>query len=793
MLFLPLHGCKNGEQVILLFSWVDGLTHTATELLLYSPCALQVENDDGIWLRLSQDSVSKYCDSDTEAWTLAVGLSGRMFLAAEGDSSYMSQLVDSKTPEVKKASAFPTAASVFGTAQQPVFSSPVPPVFQFGSSKPVKLQFGSQESVGQPSSPTAGPFKFGPTNSINGKNDKATEDAKPKMAAVQKFGGVLKARVPPRFSRRRRRSQSPVEGEKQETEEQSKDEGEEKSSVESSQEEKEEEKAALIVAKSAPVAKQALSPAVAECQRAIFAAFLWQENLVYDAMASATFLKFRPELAKELRQAPVNKEAEKEEEKAGGEEDVASPEKREMAAPEGREKREIAAPEGREIAPPAGGEESDAAVKEVEKVTAQESDEASDEKVVTNENDQEKVATKDSGTAGEWVTPKSSTTTVMEEVETVKPLLPPTLSHLVTFWDEISGKVTESSSLPFPSPKVPGVAQELQGRYEREKREIEKRKKDKDKKAPAPAGGGSTVCELCDQSFPDPVTYHMKDMHPGCGKHANGWGYNSRGTFCSGWAGNCGDGGRGGSTWYLLCKDCHARYMAMKDDARKKMVKSVPFPKAKTRKPGKPRNLPVISAIQGMIQNAKFLLEISRSCDSAPPTPQQKSPSVSELSVGGGDLLRQSSTPLVENVPPMDKPSSLPRDVRVDTANTSSEATLVNPVKRPPYFRSVSEAVRPADAPLPKTADSTDDTPVFIQPIPEEPSDHPGSFMLKPSRNLRQLIYKRSRSNPDNKDMGYRRVIAFVSSYHDLDGLRVSMKQSMRVAGVRAFAMEVSC
>ena len=80
-------------------------------------------------------------------------------------------------------------------------------------------------------------------------------------------------------------------------------------------------------------------------------------------------------------------------------------------------------------------------------------------------------------------------------------------------------------------------------RYEQEKKEIEKRKKDKDKKVSAPVGGGSTMCELCDQSYPDPVTYHMKDMHPGCGKHANGWGYNSRGTFCSGWAGNCGDGG----------------------------------------------------------------------------------------------------------------------------------------------------------------------------------------------------------------------------------------------------------
>ena len=726
---------------------------------------LQVENDDGIWLKLSPESVGKYCDSDTEAWTLAVGLSGRMFLAAEGDYSYTSQLADKKTPEVKKA-VFPTAASVFGTTQQSVFSSPappvfggppVPPVFQFGTSKPVKLQFGSSQE-GEPSS-TPGPFKFGSVSSTDGGKGKPIEGGKMKFAA-DKFAGGPKARVHPRFSRRRRRSESPIDSSKPEVAEEPKEEVEEKSSAESSHEEKEEDQQP---AKPAPVAKQALSPAVAECQRAIFAAFLWQESLVYDAMASATFLKFSPDLTKELRRDPVIKEEE-------GEEEGEKPPKAED---------DSQGPEEREIAPPAGGEED-------EWISVKDSDIANESEFViakeSSTKDPDSVASARNKSEG---TPPTA-------AKPLPPLLPPTLSHLVTFWDEISGKVTESSSLPFPSPKVPGLAQELQSRYEQEKKEIEKRKKDKDKKAPAPAGGGSTMCELCDQSFPDPVTYHMKDLHPGCGKHANGWGYNSRGTFCSGWAGNCGDGGRGGSTWYLLCKDCHSRYMAMKDDAKKKMVKSVPMPKAKTRKPGKPRNLPVISAIQGMIQNAKFLLEISRSCDSAPPTPQMKSPSVSELSSRGGDLLRQSSTPLVENIPSMDKSSNLPREVGVDSANTSSESTLTDPAKRPVYFRSVSEAVRPAEMPSQKTsADCLDDTPVFSQQLQEESSDQTSPFMLKPSRNLRQLIYKRSRSSPDNKDMGYRRVMAFVSSYHDLDGLRVSMKQSMRVAGVRTFAMEV--
>ena len=528
-------------------------------------------------MKLSKESVTKYCDSDTEAWTLAVGLSGRMFLASEGDVSYVPQMIDTKTPEVKKAAVFPTAASVFGTSQQSVFGSSVPPVFQFGSSKPVKLQFGSQD-LPQVSPPPTKPFKFGSsTSSADGAGKGNDKEEVKKKSTSEKVRGISRLRI-----RRRRKSQSPVEDAKVEANEDTKEEV--KNLEDSSPEEKDEVKPPES-AKTPSILKQALSPAVAECQRAIFAAFLWQENLVYDAMASATYLKFRPELTKGLQQ-------DKEETEKG-------------------EERRFKRPEGG-----SAGEGGNA------------------------------------GVEGETSKPLSG------ETEELSPALPPTLRHLVTFWDEISTKVTESSSLPFPSPKVPSLAQELQSRYEQEKKEIEKRKKDKDKKVLAPAGGGSTVCELCDQSYPDPVTYHMKDMHPGCTKHANGWGYNSRGTFCSGWAGNCGDGGRGGSTWYLLCKDCHARYIAMKDDAKKKTIKSIPMPKVKTKKPGKPRNLPVISAIQGMIQNAKFLLEISRSCDSAPPTPQLKSPSVSELTPEVGDLVRQTSSPLVDTVLASDKSDS---------------------------------------------------------------------------------------------------------------------------------------
>jgi E3 ubiquitin-protein ligase MYCBP2 len=45
--------------------------------------------------------------------------------------------------------------------------------------------------------------------------------------------------------------------------------------------------------------KEAITPSVAECLRAVFAAFLWHEGIVHDAMACASFLKFHPGLPKQ--------------------------------------------------------------------------------------------------------------------------------------------------------------------------------------------------------------------------------------------------------------------------------------------------------------------------------------------------------------------------------------------------------------------------------------------------------------------------------------------------------------
>jgi len=778
-----------------------------------------------------------------------VGPSGRIFLAMEGDDSYQSQVIDTQQPPEAPKNAFPTAAQVFGTSQKSIFGTPIippPPPFHFGGAKPLKLQFGAEQPQGL--------FKF-----TSGKKDeqKATqgkesqESEKPKETekikeeakgqesppdkpsfSVGSMGPGRSSRSPRWVRRRssRSRSVSPTDESKK-----------------GGQEKKEKEKAPSPEAepelpKVIPVQpKQALSPAVAECQRAIFAAFLWQEGLVHDAMASASYLKFHSELTKEMGCDPIRRKKEEEKEKAlkegkgeKGEEKAAKKEeevakeerppgekkmepakegekeeekgenKNEEEVGKGEEKKEEEVGGGEkeeeeEVATegkPQGGQEKEEPGKEGEKEATQKEGEKEEEEDGKKKGVGKKDGEEDKEKRGEMKidekpeampeSPKVPVLTLSEESEPTSKLLslPPTLNHLVTFWDEMSTKILDNVSLPFPPPKVPVLAQELQKRYEEEKKEIEKRKKEKDKKVAPPAGGGgSTVCELCDQSFQDPVTYHMKESHPGCGKHASGWGYNSRGTFCSGWAGNCGDGGRGGSTWYLMCKDCHSKYLALKDEAKKKAVKSIPLPKMKTRKPGKPRSLPVISAVQGMIQNAKFLLEISHSSETQK---QPLTPSSAQ------DFFRMASIP-------EDRSSSL----RQDRRQVSFEMPPVfekapSAIQRPAFFRSVSMAVGTEKlSPKRTQSDSGEEespqVPKQLTLDEAAPQDVPdmGSLMLKPSKNLRRLMYNRSRQCQESKETGYGRVLMFVLHYHDLDGLRVSMKQAMRVAGIRTFAMEV--
>ena len=204
--------------------------------------------------------------------------------------------------------------------------------------------------------------------------------------------------------------------------------------------------------------------------------------------------------------------------------------------------------------------------------------------------------------------------------------LPVTLQYLVYFWEELSTATQKvvSQNLILPSPAVLAKVKKPE---KKDKKEGEREKKSKKKKEVKPAGGGGrgnlfgeaagglfgggdreTMCELCGGMYPHPVTYHMRQAHPGCGRHAGGQGYNSGGNFCGGWAGNCGDGGIGGSTWYLMCDRCREKYLrekrqALKEKSKKSKKKSTTIKQSSIMQVMEPHIV--------MKSNALFLLELA--------------------------------------------------------------------------------------------------------------------------------------------------------------------------------------
>ena len=632
--------------------------------------SLQVENDDGIWLKLSNDSIKIFCSTEVESWTLAVAHNSQVYLD-------QAQTVDS-TPQVFTQQAFPTAAAVFSTPPQ---KSICGTSFQL---KNQKLEFD-----GEIEEPMKSPLlKFG-FQTAEGKQ-------KGKSASHSK--------------------RASKEGE------QEKESGPE---VEKS----------LPFPPASPN-KQALTSDIAECQRAVYAAFLWQEGLVHDAIVSASYLKFHPELSKEMNTEQNIKEGKMPQLEKGN--------KRKQEEDEEEWEWE--------------GDVDNACRTEVEDTQQRADDTGSKDLAKTIE---------------ESTKAPSLMLTNMSDTRLSVPTLPPTLSHLVTFWDEISIQVLNNSSIPFPHPKAPAFVLEQENQCDKDK--VMQTQIEAKRKTGQQADEWSTICELCDKVYPNPVTYHMKEVHPGCGEYGIEWGYNSEGTYLSGWAGNCGDGGQNKSTWYLMCKYCHSKYLSIKKEVESKAMRLIPLPNV--RKPGKAHTFPVQSAVQGMIQNAMFLLEIC---------PVENPATISE------------------DVPPhgllsVYKQSSYPGNadrLAQNTMNLPWEKS--NTEQWPGYFRSVSFADKSSKSPsaLRSKNDDTSEESFPHQQTTDSaisaPDQHATTpLVTKPSYFLAQLVHNRSKCSAEDKEVIYMKVLDFVLQYHDLNGLRITMKQSMRVAGVRAYAMEV--
>lgn len=363
--------------------------------------------------------------------------------------------------------------------------------------------------------------------------------------------------------------------------------------------------------------KEAISPSVAECLRAVFAAFLWHEGIVHDAMACASFLKFHPSLPKQgalvvTRQAVIQ---------------TTDKQKQEQKARQRHSVEVINAGNYLYIQPST----VEALTRSAANANANRN--RKKQKTVIKEEVQENVKL-DS----------------LPEFQTVA-VLPPALKSLVFLWEELSTNclqtIEQRSVLPSPISQIQtmklGKRPEKRPREDKAKEREKKNSRKKKEWKPVGRGNGGevlggiereTICELCGMMFPHPVTYHMKMMHPGCGWHAGGKGYNSGGNYCIGWAGNCGDGGIGGSSWYLICDTCRDKYLrARKLKLAKKFLTGMTKKKNASAKVVSPVSSPSGNETHIIMKNnAMFLLDLASASGLNIPK-QQRRPSQTLSSV----------------------------------------------------------------------------------------------------------------------------------------------------------------
>lgn len=290
--------------------------------------------------------------------------------------------------------------------------------------------------------------------------------------------------------------------------------------------------------------KEALSPSVAESLRAVFAAFLWHEGIVHDAMACASFLKFHPTLPKEGATVVTRHNA------------THPLEKRTQELT-----KEERARQRHSVEVSNAGNYLHIQPSTLESLTRSAANASANRSRnrKLNETIKEDVTTDSTG----------------YQTQTIS-VLPPALKCLVYLWEELTtncmAAITQQmfASTPTHVNKSKKYEKMCSSKDRDRDRDRDKVDKDKDKniaiekeckkkkKKPVvknyldeiglssflqSANERETLCELCGECFPHPVTYHMKQSHPGCGHHSGSKGYNSGGNYCLGWAGNCGEGG----------------------------------------------------------------------------------------------------------------------------------------------------------------------------------------------------------------------------------------------------------
>nr|XP_055071395.1 E3 ubiquitin-protein ligase MYCBP2 isoform X16 [Misgurnus anguillicaudatus] len=558
-------------------------------------------------------------------------------------------------------------------------------------------------------------------------------------------------------------------------------------------------------------AKQAMSPSVAECARAVFAAFLWHEGIVHDAMACSSFLKFNPELTKE--HAPIRNSLSCQQGFDEKENKLKN-----------RHSLEISSALNMFNISPHGPDISKMGSINKNKVLSMLKEPPLPEKCEDGKSD----------AVSYEVTSHSSMRS--------KSILPLTLQHLVAFWEDISMATIKAATqnMIFPSPGSSAILKKKENEKDSKKTKKEKKKKEKAEVRPRGnlfgemaqlAMGGpekDTICELCGESHPYPVTYHMRQAHPGCGRYAGGQGYNSIGHFCGGWAGNCGDGGIGGSTWYLVCDRCREKYLREKQTAAREKVKQS---RKKPLQVKTPRALPTMEAHQVIRANALYLLSLSSAAEPNllchhPPKPfHTQLPSLKEgvseeLPNKMGCLYLQTlARQHTENFGGYQDDNLFQDEMRyLRSTSVPAPYISVTPDACPNVFEepgSNMKSMPPSLETSPITDSDTGKRTVFQRSYSVVASEYDkqhsasparvkavprrrvhsgdaevGSSLLRhPSPELSRLISAHGSLSKGERNFQWP-VLAFVIQHHDLEGLEVAMKHALRKSACRVFAME---
>ncbi|XP_033631426.1 E3 ubiquitin-protein ligase MYCBP2-like isoform X2 [Asterias rubens] len=618
-------------------------------------------------------------------------------------------------------------------------------------------------------------------------------------------------------------------------------------------------------------AQAAIATSVAECARCVFAAFLWHEGLVHDAMACASFLKFNPHLGKQTSHQPKDPQREAKlknrhsmdfskslndgmffSETRNSNRDVLNQNEADLPTSPGP----VISGEQREHvqdiakAPIEESPKSTPALQHLAEKLAKASPLSSpkhspkhfpkgspsrspkvrkqqgtvlikgENGVSSSDSDQRERA---SSTGADSVNHRNA----VRDSESLKPpmeaqlpsILPVTLKFLLSFWEELTQATINIASqqlvLPSPAPITKSRSRIESKSRDKEKDPKGKKRRDKSVRggrgnlfgeaAGVPVGGSDreTVCDLCHGVFPHPVTYHMRQSHPGCGRHAGGQGYNSSGHYCGGWAGNCGDGGVGGSSWYLMCERCREKYIRERQDKLKDKVKKQrkKLPPLKT-----PKMLPPLEAHHVMKANAMFLLDLASAAGPTYPgtSPMRKAtrfdlPILSETEALSSQfppvpfqfvkLMRRGSvsdchTLMVEgrSIHMMSRtdheiPVPLTKSASVDGKRLVDEG--MDSSKRVAYFRSISMTGQVGNQAETKTK-------MRRRNNSSSSSEDGSSLLRRPSALLAKLM----KGGSKGFRALHRPVMSFIVQRHDLEGLQLAMKQALRKASCRVYALQ---